>query len=152
MKFYHTSGYRFKKGQVIGGPGFKTYLSNKTVPHSTIAVAIAVKGFRSWKEYSEFKDPLVSDYWDKRIQWNELKIGEKPEYPDPKNPKPIRSFVYEVRPYSKPVFSQINQEYYVIDDFVEIVKVVGSAKGLFQNHLRKYGEGKALLFADAFKH
>jgi hypothetical protein len=138
--FYHTSGTRFKVGDIIGGHGKKVFLHTNPVPHGTIQ-SIVEGGFSSWKEYSAAQTIALEEYWDARIAWNEHETGDKPEYPIIRNPKPVSLFVYEMKPYNKPVFGNCNDEYIVYDDFVEVVRIVGNAKGILDNFKRKFGNG-----------
>lgn len=149
LKFYHTSGTRFKVGDIIGGPGKKVFLHTKPIPHGTIQ-EIVKGGFKSWEHYENEYYPKIDEYWDKREHWNKTQEGDKPEYPEKKSNKPVNLYVYEMKPFSKPVFVGVNDEYVAIDIFVEVVKIVGNAKGILENFKKKFGDGsKAYYFGGA---
>jgi hypothetical protein len=127
--YYHTSGHRYKVGDVIGGPGKVVCLHTSPIPHGTID-SIVDSGHRSWTEYSEQHSKDVESYWEKREEWNRMreetrpvyKSGEmsveeyreaikkwnedgelgigKPEWPTTRSPKPARLFVYKMKPYN----------------------------------------------------
>ena len=169
--FYHTSGHRYKVGDVIGGPGKLVCLHTKPVPHGTIQ-EIVESGHRSYKEYSEQQAKEMEEYWKKREEWNRMREetkpkpsikyrwsngeaarmrqwvedGEnevgKPEWPVTISPKPARLFVYRMKPYNpkSPLFYATNDEFRVYDDFVEVIGIEGNAKGILDNHRKKFGK------------
>jgi len=139
--FYHTTGTRFKIGDVIGGPGKIVFLHTNPVPHGTIQ-SIVAGGFASHSSYNAASNKAWNDYQIAKIEFDKTKIGEAPVCPsDISNPKPVPLFVYEMKPYNKPVFGSCNDEYIVFDDFVEVVRVVGNAKGILDNFKQKFGDG-----------
>jgi len=138
IKYYHTSGTRFRPGDILGGPGRVVCLNTSPIVHSTIWDAI-VSGYPSWKAYKEDFYPKVEKYWDDRMKWNETQEGDKPEYPIAKNDKAHSIWVYEVKPFDKPTFNGMNDEYRSYG-FVEVVKVIGSGVGILQNHFKKFGK------------
>ena len=140
IKYYHTTGTLFKPGDIIGGPGLRVYMNTTPIPHGTIQ-SVVEGGFACWKDYLETSLKNSAEYWDKREEWNKNPVGDKPEWPETKNSKPVKLIVYEVKPYDIPVFGRHNDEYVAIDMFVEIVRIVGNAKGILQNHKRKFGNG-----------
>lgn len=145
-KLYHTTGTKFKPGDVFGGPGLTVFMSTSPIPHSTIQ-EIVTGGYSCYKDYEDVCEKKSKEYWDLREAWNENPVGDKPEYPNMKNPNPVKLWVYEVKPFEKPVWINVNEEYRVDDVFVEVVRVVGNAKGILDNHKRKFGEtSKAYFF------
>lgn len=141
LKFYHTSGTRFNVGDIIGGPGKNVFLHTNPVPHGTIQEIVEC-GYTSWEEYSIAKDAVIRPWSEALKLWYENPIGDRPECPrNPINPKPVNMYVYEMRPYNKPVFGNCNDEYIAINDFVEVVSIVGNAKGILDNFKRKFGDG-----------
>ena len=152
--YYHTSGHRYKVGDIIGGPGKLVCLHIKPIPHGTIQ-EIVDSGHRSWTEYCLQRDKELKEYWDRREEWNnipESERPEKPEYPVTRNPKPVKLKVYKVKPYKTPRWNGMNDEYRAYDTFVEIVGIEGNAKGILQNFQRKFGKtSKAYHFGGAAK-
>lgn len=141
ITFYHTSGTRFKIGDVIGGPGKMVFLHTNPVPHGTIQ-SIVHGGFASYVDYSAAHDKAWNEWRAAYDEFEKNKIGEEPERPFKiVNPKPVQLFVYEMKPYNKPVFNNGNDEYIVYNDFVEVVSIVGNAKGILDNFKRKFGDG-----------
>jgi hypothetical protein len=139
LKYYHTTGTKYKVGDVIGGPGIRVFLHTSPVSHGTIQ-EIVDAGYGSWKEYVAAKDIIDAEYWKIRLEWNDNPVGEKPVYPKIVNPKPVELVVYEMKPYNKPIFGGSNDEYIAYDDFVEVIRVVGGAKGILHNFRRKFGK------------
>lgn len=147
MKFYHCSGTKLKVGDVIGGPGKRVYMNTSPVPHGTIWSSIKAR-YSSYSEYSIASFKMWNAYWDKREEADKNQEPH-PERPDEKtmNSKPKNITIYEVKPFKKPIFNQHTSEYIALDTFVEIVKIVGNANGILQNHLKKWGDGsKAFYF------
>lgn len=140
LKYYHTSGTRFKVGDVIGGPGKVVCLHTNPVPHGTIQCLIS-SGYGSYKEHSEASIKDSNEHWDNVEKWIENgKEGERPQRKDTKNPKPVKLFVYEMEPFKKPTWVGVNDEYRAYDTFVEVVRVVGNAKGILDNFRQKFGD------------
>jgi hypothetical protein len=139
-QFFHTSGTRFKVGDVFGGPGKNVFLSTREVPHSTILEAVE-GGFSCWKEFSAARSKETEKFWDERMAWNENPVGEKPEYPKTVKIKPDKIWVYEVRPFKNPIWRNMNEEYVAHGVFVEVVRIVGNAKGILSNAKRRFGNG-----------
>ena len=151
VRFYHASGTKYKVGQIIGGPGERVFLNTSPVVHRTIWEAV-LGGFSSWKEYQTIHMAAIHDYWDKRMEFNKGEMENKPEYPKTVNKKKIPIWVYEVKPFKAPLFHGVNDEYIAIDQFVEIVSIVGNARGILLNHIKKFGKNKASNFrAKSFK-
>lgn len=140
-KLYHTSGTLFKPGDIIGGPGFCVCMTTSPIPHYTIA-AIVDAGSTSWVEYRKLRDAEFVKFLIAYDKWELDKIGQEPKWKDEniKSPKQVKLNVYEVKPFSKPMWNGINDEYRLYDDFVEIVRVVGNAKGILHNHFKKFGK------------
>lgn len=141
-RYYHTSGTRFKIGQLIGGPGKRVFLTTDPVPHGTIQ-EIVTAGYGSWAEYSTARAKDMEVYWDQRMAWNQEQVGPKPDYPVTRNPDPVELLVYEIKPYRKPVWVGINDEFRLEGRFGEVVRRVGSARGILGNHYRKFGRDSA---------
>jgi len=138
-KLYHTSGTKFKPGDVFGGPGLTVCMTTNPIPHGTIQ-SIVVGGFSCYQDYLKEYLKIQEEYWIVRDKWNDMQIGEKPICPKVINPKPVKLWVYEVKPFEKPIWININEEYRAIDTFVEVVSIVGNAKGILDNHYRKFGD------------
>lgn len=139
--FYHTSGTRFKVGDILGGHGKRVFLHTNPVPHGTIQ-SIVEGGFSCWEDYRKASDAAYKKWREDCDEWEKTKIGDSPPWPSNiKNTKPVSLFVYEMKPYNKPVFGNCNDEYIVYDDFVEVVRIVGNAKGILDNFKRKFGNG-----------
>ena len=135
--FFHTSGHKYKVGDVIGGPGKVVCLHTKPVPHGTIE-EIVDSGHRSWKEYWEQRRKDLEVYWDAREEWNETQEGDKPQYPVTSSPKPCRLWVYKMKPYEYPTWCGVNDEFRAYF-FVEVIGIEGNAKGIKDNHVKKFG-------------
>lgn len=149
--FYHTSGTKFKVGDILGGPGKRVFLHTSPVPHGTIQ-DIVESGYGSWIEFQTASDKDFKIYWEAYKVWDKTKEGEQPVKKPTKNPKPVDLTVYEMKPFNKAVFGNCWDEYIVIDDFVEVVKIVGNAKGILDNFKKKFGEtSKAHFFNVARK-
>ena len=138
-KFYHTSGTKFKIGDVFGGPGKLVCMTTSPIPHGTIS-EIVNAGYSSYTEYSDARSKDLDAYYFLRDEWDKNPIGDKPEYPITRNPKPVTLVVYEVKPYKHPTWGGANDEYRLYDNFVEVVRIVGNAKGILDNHERKFGK------------
>lgn len=149
--FYHTSGTKFKVGDILGGPGKRVFLHTNPVPHGTIQ-SIVDSGYGSWVEFEEAETNTLREYVKALRKWEVDKIGDKPVQKPTMNPKPVELTVYEMKPFNKAVFGNCWDEYIVIDDFVEVVKIVGNAKGILDNFKKKFGEtSKAHFFNVARK-
>jgi hypothetical protein len=141
IKYFHVSGTKYRVGQIIGGPGKTVCLNTSPVTHGTIWDVVK-GGFSSYEDYLKSYLKNSDEYWKIRDEWNKNPIGDKPEYPKTMNDKPQNIWVYEVKPFSTPTFVGVNDEYRAIDNFVEVVKIVGNAKGILQNHIKKFGNTK----------
>ena len=139
LKFYHTTGTKFKVGEVFSGPGKLVCLSTSPIPHGTIQNVVK-SGYTSYVEYSEARSKVMNQHWDNVEKWLEDKVGDRPVCPEVINPKPVSLIVYEVKPFTPPIWVGVNDEYRLYDEFVEVVRVVGNAKGILDNHIRKFGE------------
>lgn len=150
--FYHTSGTKFKVGDILGGPGKRVFLHTSPVPHGTIQ-DIVIAGYGSWEEYQTADTLKCREYIKEMRLWEADKVNNiKPELKPTINPKPVELTVYEMKPFNKVVFGNCWDEYIVIDDFVEVVKIVGNAKGILDNFKKKFGEtSKAHFFNVARK-
>ena len=117
-RYYHTSGARLRVGDVIGGDGQLVFLHTTPIPHWTI-VNMVLSGFSSWSEY---KNSTVE------------------ARPDGKS----KSWVYEVRPRivkgKKAKIEDLGGELVCDSAPIEIIRVVGNAKGILENHIRKFGD------------
>lgn len=151
-KFYHTSGTLFKPGDVIGGPGRVVCITTRPVPHYTIQNVVK-SGFKSYVEYNAISTKKWQQHWDNVEEWiTGGRVGDRPEYKEPKALKNIKINVYEVKPFNKPMWVGINDEFRVNNDFVEIVRIVGNAKGILQNHYKRFGETeKSYHYSKAFR-
>ena len=116
-------------------------LNTSPVTHGTIWDVVK-GGFSSYQDYLKSYLKNSDEYWAIRDEWNKNPVGEKPEYPKTMNDKPQRLWVYEVKTFKPPVFIGSNDEYRAINIFVEIIKIVGNAKGILQNHIKKFGDTK----------
>ena len=123
MKFYHTSGTRFKPGDAIGGPGKTVYMNTQPIPHGTI-----------WNMVKQGYKSYYDSYPEGYTQTGKLPVGFKKAKPGQ------QVWVYEVKPFKPPIYNPGGDEYYSYNVFVEIVRVVGSAQGILQNHIRKFGD------------
>lgn len=133
MKFFHTSGTRFKVGDLIGGPGKSVFMSNNAIPHGTI-MPIVEGGFKSWKEYSNFdSEAIYNKYWDDKA------LGLDPKWPILISKKQVKVYVYEVKPHGKIYFGSYD-EWVTKKSFVEVIRIVGNARGILQNAKIKYKE------------
>lgn len=123
-RFYHTSGFKYNHGDIIGGPGKKVFLHDNYLPHWSI-IDIIKNGFRSYEEYI--------DNYQKQMK-KDLPMRDL----DFKNHKFKKTWVYEVKPFNiKNVkYRSINQEY-ITEDFVEIIKNVGSAFGILTKYFNR---------------
>ena len=139
-KFYHTSGTRFRVGDGLGGPGKIVFLHDRPLVHTTILEAIEA-GFPNWAEYSKANGSAWKEYWDLREAWNSgpRLEEEKPEIPKVRNPKPAKVWIYEVETFEPPFFFSINDEWVAINNWVTVTKVVGNARGILENHKKKFG-------------
>ena len=153
INFYHTSGTRYKIGDIIGGPGHKVFMHTDVVPHWTIQ-SIVKLGYTSYKELEKTekaKNDIFSKKWDEWVASGQ--IGEAPEYTtryELINKKFVNTIVYQVRPVKKPVYLPSNREYVVENGFVEIVKIIGNASGILKNNERILGK-KYILRSMAIK-
>jgi hypothetical protein len=137
-RFYHTSGTRYRVGDFIGGPGKKVFMNDSPIVHGTIWEAIA-NGYGSYEEYTADHHPKLEKYWVEREAWNLNPTGPKPEYPKASSAKPKAVLVYEVKPFRKPRFGGMNDEWISENEWVEIVRVVGNARGILNNHFDRFG-------------
>jgi hypothetical protein len=139
LKYYHTTGTKFKVGDIFGGPGKLVCLSTSPIPHGTIQ-SIVTGGFSSYKEYSAAHLKVINQHWDDVEKWLEIGVGDRPVCPKTINPKPVSLTVYEVKPFVTPIWVGANDEYRLYDEFVEVIRIVGNAKGILDNHINKFGE------------
>ena len=138
-KYYHTSGTRFKVGDVIGGPGITICLTTQPIPHGTIH-SVVMGGFSCYKDELKKWEEVMNEFWAAREVWiDNGSVDEKPELPTVKNDKPVNLLVYELKPFSKPIWGKGNDEFR-LEDFAEVVRIVGNAKGILENHYRKFGK------------
>lgn len=145
-KYYHTSGTRYKPGDIIGGPGKSVFMTTQSVPHYTIH-EIVNGGFSSWKEFKKEYEKKRAEY---DTKYDGVSYCDRPPFVDPVNPKPIQVFVYEVKPFSKPGTGTWD-ELIAVDTFVEIVKMVGNAKGILTNFHNKFEKNSSKAFHFACK-
>lgn len=132
-KYYHVSGYRFHKGDVIGGPGKLVFMHITPITHFTIEDVIDYN-VRCFKETSAVYKELWDKVDDKEKKYSEVYDLFKKEL---KKRKKIQIWCYEVQPYKKPWLGSWDD--FITDSFVEIVKVVGNARGITQNFTKKFG-------------
>lgn len=140
-KYYHTSGTRFKVGDVIGGPGKRVYMTTSPVVHSTIWEAV-MNGYPNWQSYSTALCQVIDSYFAELDKFDAGLLEERPV----RNPVPnkkMKTWVYEVKPFRKPYFRSANEEYIAEDQFVEVVKIIGSGRGILENQFRKFGKYSA---------
>lgn len=140
--YYHTSGYNYRVGDIIGGPGKSVCLHIKPVPHYSIQEMVDA-GHRCWSEYSKQKDEEMEKYFHELNMWNSMSGSEKPEPPTIKSQKKYNLKVYRVKPYKDPLWNGINDEYRAYNTFVEIIGIEGNAKGILNNLRKKIGKEKA---------
>ena len=152
QKFYHTSGTKFKVGDMIGGPGKYLFMSNSPIPHYTIHGIVKGK-FSSYEAYYKESSKKWADYCDKKEAAKTKEEMQAVPHPVIKNPKPVNIFVYEVKPHGKIIFNKANDEWISSQSFVEVVRIVGNAVGILDNYLRKFPPNKwgAFSGAKAFK-
>lgn len=157
IRYYHVSGYRFKVGDVLGGNGKTVYMTENPLIHYTIHEIFRTNS-RSYQEHDDRREKMSKILWEKL---EELRL--KAPYPRTEEYwkqhdeiidkvysvfKPINYWVYEVKPFNKDDvrFCSCNDEYQT-NGFVEIIRVVGNAKGIWKNFENKF-KGKNLPFVN----
>lgn len=141
LKFYHTSGTKFKVGDQFGGPGKTVFLTNTAVPHYTIWSAV-MNGYGSWQEYDKARDKQSEELRAKMALLDEKERIElyRTYKEDLAKPKPGKVYVYEIEVHGKMNFGSCNDEWITQNCFVEVIRVVGNARGILRNYHKQFSE------------